>query len=74
MPFILKIAIPCPLRQHFDYLTDQSDTLWQKGLRVKVPFGSRELIGFIIDFEQVQDKGKLRKLKSIGKIKKIFRE
>ena len=65
MPFILKIAIPCPLRLHFDYLTDQSDTLWQKGLRVKVPFGSRELIGIIIDFEEVEDRGQLNKLKSI---------
>lgn len=65
MPLILKIAVPCPLRQHFDYVTDQSDTQWEKGLRVKVPFGARELIGIIIAVDENNDKQYLSKLKPI---------
>ena len=48
MSLILQIAVQCPLRQTFDYLPDQSSTNWQAGLRVKIPFGSRELIGIIV--------------------------
>ena len=40
MSFILKVALPCPLRFPFDYLPDRTDIDWQRGLRVSVPFGS----------------------------------
>lgn len=43
---IVRVALPVPLRQPFDYLID--DTLNpQLGQRVRVPFGSRQLIGII---------------------------
>ena len=65
MPFILKVALPCPLRFCFDYLPDQSEAAWQRGLRVRVPFGSRELVGIIFDIEDMQDKVQLSKVKPI---------
>ena len=49
MSIILQITIPCPLRQCFDYLTDNSETHWQTGLRVLVPFGTRQVVGIILD-------------------------
>ena len=57
MPFILKVALPCPLRFCFDYLPDQSEAAWQRGLRVRVPFGSRELVGIVFDIEDIARQG-----------------
>ena len=67
MSFILKVALPCPLRFCFDYLPDQFETSWQKGIRVKVPFGSRELIGIVFDIKTVEDEEQLSKVKPIIK-------
>lgn len=50
---VLRLAIPSPLRRHFDYLPPegmdqaQVDTL-QPGVRLRVPFGRRELIGYLV--------------------------
>lgn len=43
---ILKVALPTPMRQRFDYLSPESHVL-TVGARVKVSFGHRELIGII---------------------------
>ncbi|MFT5571805.1 MAG: primosomal protein N' (replication factor Y) [Cryomorphaceae bacterium] len=48
---LVQVAVPIPLRQSFDFLVPESDQfldndLWI-GARVKVPFGSRKLIGVI---------------------------
>ncbi len=50
-PIILRLAIPSPLRQHFDYLAPQgiAKHFWQKGMRIKVPFGKRECVGILLD-------------------------
>ena len=47
----VRVALPTPIRKVFDYLPqdDKSSHLLQQGARVKVPFGSRKLIGIIID-------------------------
>lgn len=48
----LRIAVPTPLRQTFDYLPPKEGD-WQSikpGTRVKVPFQRRELIGIFIEF------------------------
>lgn len=46
---ILRIALPTPLHQSFDYLADDDlPYLPVIGARVKVPFGKRQLIGIII--------------------------
>lgn len=65
MYFILEIAIPCPLRQTFDYLGSETDLPWQLGSRVVVPFGSREVIGIICGIKQ-QDSAP-EKLKTISR-------
>jgi primosomal protein N' (replication factor Y) len=49
-PTILRIAVPMPLRQGFDYLPPEGcnvDDL-QPGMRLKVPFGSRQLVGILL--------------------------
>ncbi len=48
---ILRIAIPSPLRQTFDYLPPKGVSLaqLQPGLRIKVPFGHRQLIGILLE-------------------------
>lgn len=47
---ILRIAVPSPLRRLFDYLPPTDNTILPTpGLRVLVPFGSRTLMGVIIE-------------------------
>lgn len=65
MKKILHIAVPCPLRQSFDYLSIESKNEWTAGLRVKVPFGSRELIGIILHVSGIKQEQDISKLKSI---------
>jgi len=48
---ILRVAIPSPLRKTFDYLPpliDDSISL-KPGMRLKVPFGKREIIGILLE-------------------------
>jgi len=65
MKTLLQISIPCPLRLNFDYLSDNSTTCWQAGLRVRVPFGSRELIGIVINSKEIDPEMDTSKLKTI---------
>ena len=48
---ILRIAIPSPLYKAFDYLPPLNcdSTLLQPGMRVRAPFGRRNLVGFLIE-------------------------
>lgn len=51
MATILHIALPVPVRHHFDYLAPQhlSETNLQVGMRVRVPFGrQKQSVGIII--------------------------
>lgn len=64
-PIILQIALPCPLRLAFDYLPDNSKTTWQIGMRVKVPFRNRELIGIVVNIKKVDEINESTKLKTI---------
>ena len=67
MKKILHIAIPCPLRQCFDYLSTEShpEQEWAPGLRVKVPFGSRQLIGIVLQVSNINNDHDISKLKSV---------
>ena len=49
-PYYLQIALPVPLPQCFDYLPneEQDESAWWRGLRVKVPFGRRVLVGILV--------------------------
>ena len=62
---ILHIAIPCPLRQIFDYLSTEDNQNWTPGLRVKVPFGSRQLIGIVLQISEIEIDRDISKLKPI---------
>ncbi len=42
-----KIALPLPLRQTYDYLCNSPEPLPQ-GVRVRVPFGQRQLVGYVV--------------------------
>lgn len=51
-PFqVLKVALPSPLRRLFDYLPSPQAPAcgWQPGLRVRVPFGRREVVGVVVE-------------------------
>lgn len=48
-PYVLDIAVPCPLNQTFSYL---SEFPIGSGCRVKVSFGRREVIGVVLDCGQ----------------------
>ena len=59
----LRIALPVPLPQTFDYLpppgSPAPDT-GDAGRRIKVPFGNRELVGMVEGIGTVQDPATLR--------------
>ncbi len=49
---ILAVAVPSPLRRLFDYLPPLEGPVPQPGMRVQVPFGSRQRIGMVIKHQQ----------------------
>ncbi|GLK91498.1 primosomal protein N' [Pseudomonas turukhanskensis] len=54
---ILRLALPSPLRRLFDYLAPQgvpASTL-QPGMRLRVPFGKREIIGILVEVSETSD-------------------
>lgn len=55
MSCIVEIALACPLRQTFDYLSDEPVEHWQPGMRAVIPFGSRQLIGIVIAIKPVSE-------------------
>src|SRR5688572_24647029 len=54
---LLRIALPTPLRRTFDYLTPEGQE-WQglqPGMRIKVPFQRRELVGIFMSYTATTD-------------------
>ncbi|MFK0573859.1 hypothetical protein, partial [Endozoicomonas sp.] len=49
----VRVAIPSPLRQLFDYLPNDSHPAQsiQPGARVLVPFGHRQMVGIVTSIE-----------------------
>lgn len=47
----LRLALPTPLRRLFDYRApaEVPAQLWQPGVRVQVPFGSRKVVGILVE-------------------------
>ena len=68
-PLIIRVAIPSPLRRSFDYLVPDSfaESPPQRGCRVRVPFGKREVVGLVIESTDSSDFA-LEKLKPISAI------
>ncbi|HSW69513.1 MAG TPA: primosomal protein N' [Gammaproteobacteria bacterium] len=54
---IIQVAVPTPLRRFFDYLLPESFSmeLLQPGIRLRIPFQHRELIGVFIGFANKSD-------------------
>ncbi|MGY2313032.1 primosomal protein N' family DNA-binding protein, partial [Pseudomonas gingeri] len=48
---ILRLALPSPLRRLFDYRAPAGvlRSQLQPGMRVRVPFGRREMIGILVE-------------------------
>ncbi|MCM2129701.1 primosomal protein N' [Larsenimonas rhizosphaerae] len=56
-PRIIEVAIPTPLRRCFDYLPGPDTPVqgWQPGLRVKLSFGHRDMVGIVVGTKQDSD-------------------
>ncbi|GAA3907564.1 primosomal protein N' [Halomonas cibimaris] len=54
---ILRVALPSPLRRLFDYLPAARAPAcgWQPGLRVRVPFGHRDVVGVVIELADTSE-------------------
>ena len=68
-PSIIRVAVPSPLRRTFDYLIPDNllATPPQRGCRVAVPFGKREVVGLVIDCPASTDFA-VEKLKPISAV------
>jgi primosomal protein N' (replication factor Y) len=62
---ILRVALPVPLRQLFDYLPANTATIPKSGMRVEVPFGRRKMVGVIVEIDDKSD-FPLEKLASVA--------
>lgn len=56
-PYIVKVALPVPLRKLFDYLVvpDKFSVPICPGMRVKVPFGKQMKIGLVLKTSQTSE-------------------
>jgi primosomal protein N' (replication factor Y) len=52
---VLRVALPVPLRQLFDYLPGVQGVSPRAGQRVLVPFGRRKVIGVIVEIDDKSD-------------------
>ena len=68
MTSIVHLAIPTPLRQLFDYLSDKPASFWQQGMRVRVNFAGRNCVAFVIRASESDSKQDNSKLKVIDEI------
>jgi primosomal protein N' (replication factor Y) (superfamily II helicase) len=64
---IVEVALPVPMRGGFDYLLPEEIARPMPGARVRVPFGSRQLIGVITAIKQGSDQptDKLRQITAL---------
>lgn len=64
---VIQVALPLPLRQTFDYVLPPTVGDAPLGVRVRVPFGHRQLIG-IVTGHGCQDAAVVSKLKSVAAV------
>jgi primosomal protein N' (replication factor Y) len=66
---ILKIAVPSPLYRSFDYLqpVDTDATALQPGVRLRIPFGRRTVIGILLSISDTSaiDRGRLKRAQQL---------
>ena len=65
-PTILKVAVPCPIRQSLEYLAPEDIPLsaLKPGIRLDVPFGKQHKIGILMSVES-KSTYPIEKLKSV---------
>ena len=64
---LVRVAVPVPLADAFDYLVAAGDALPPVGTRVRVPFGRGERIGLVVEHPAKTDVAPAR-LKTIGAV------
>jgi len=52
---VLRVALPVPLRQLFDYLPSDITIVPKPGMRVEVPFRRRKMVGVIVEIDDKSD-------------------
>lgn len=55
--YLVQVAVPVPLFELFDYLLPVDFTIPTAGCRVRIPFGSRELVGVVLRVSPFESKG-----------------
>lgn len=55
--YLIQVAVPVPLFELFDYLLPADCVVPSAGCRVRVPFGSRELVGIVLKTSLFETKG-----------------
>ena len=45
---VVEVAVPVPLHRSFDYLPPAAGAMPEPGVRVRVPFGARKLVGVVL--------------------------
>ena len=71
---ILAVAVPLPLRQLYDFLAPDNAHNVQVGLRVRVPFGARKLVGIVVKIKDHSDysKNRLKQVLEVLDTKPVF--
>ncbi|WP_240609857.1 primosomal protein N' [Billgrantia endophytica] len=56
-PRVLRVAVPTPLRRLFDYrpCREAPPGGWQPGIRVRVPFGRRQMVAIVMECRDDSD-------------------
>jgi primosomal protein N' (replication factor Y) len=68
MSSCLHIAVPCPLRQSFDYLSNEEVSYWQPGMRVAITFRNKPCIGIVLSASAFNEQQQNRNLKYIDHV------
>ena len=76
MPTYIRIALPVPLRRKYDYVLAPEQPLPKLGGRVRVPFGSRDMVGFVVavDVEPEIDASLLREVIAVTDAEPLWPE
>ena len=72
---IIRVAIPSPLRRLFDYLPPSgSEQTICPGVRVRVPFGNREVVGTVVECvnESTVESGRLKAISAVLDAEPLF--
>ncbi len=74
VPLICRVAIPSPAYQLFDYLAPRTDFSLKPGLRLRVPFGRREVVGILYELAESSalPRSKLREVRAVLDAEPLF--